>query len=73
MRLVLSLVLVAEDVLVKNPHYAYCQTLEEGSWSWWLHGCALYDSALMVPVLGSLALAGLVAVLLRSMRQERTA
>lgn len=39
----MALVVVADDLIVKNPHYAYCMTLEAGSWEWWLRQCWVYD------------------------------
>lgn len=39
----IALVVVAGDLVVKNPHYAACMLLEPGSWSWWLNGCFIYD------------------------------
>jgi len=47
---------ILADVIVKNP----CYGIEEGSWSWWLHGCWLFREQTIL-VLG---VAALVALLL---------
>jgi hypothetical protein len=68
---ILAAVLVVADLVVKNTHYAYCMTLEPGSWSWWLHGCFVYDSA---PTAGAVvigaAMAAYVAVQLWARRTQ---
>ncbi len=43
--IVTAAVLVIADLIVKNPHYAVCMALEEGSWEWWLRGCFIYDTS----------------------------
>lgn len=63
-----ALVVVSGDLVVKNPHYALCMSLEVGSWEWWLHGCFIYDPAAAI-VAGGVALA--VAKVLRWMAGRR--
>lgn len=61
MTLTFALVL-ASDLIVKNPHYAACMAIEPGTWEWWLKQCWIYDP-LSVVVAGGLALAAAKLVL----------
>lgn len=67
MSTVVALVLVvAEDIIVKNPHYAFCMTLDPNGWEWLAYGCFVYDNASnMTAAIVSTAVAVTAAKLMR--------
>lgn len=52
-----ALLLIADEIVIKNPHYAYCMTLDPNGWEWLLHGCFIYDPTNAVAAAASMALA----------------
>lgn len=59
--------LLVADLIVKNP----CFDIEEGSLSWWLHGCFLFRVETVLPVLVVTALALGAAWLLSTWKQRQ--
>jgi hypothetical protein len=53
--------------------YIPCQGVEEGSWTWWLKGCFLYQSETVLTAVVLLTVAALVAATVWSLRQPEVA
>jgi hypothetical protein len=56
-----------------QTYFSPCIGVEEGSWLWWIRGCWIAASEITGPLVVGVVLAGLVAVMLLSLRQRRTA
>lgn len=58
------------SVVVKNP----CANIDPDSWAWIFSGCWIFSqSPVWLPLFGSVTVALLLAVMLRSLRQESSA
>ena len=57
-------------MIVADVVFLPCKGIEEGSWMWWLKGCFMYQADTVLAVGLSVALAGVLAVALWSLRQR---
>ncbi len=61
------------NLILAQVVYKPCEGVDPNSWEWIYKGCWLFQSHTVIEIGASITLALLVAVMLRSLRQERTA